>query len=142
MTLVRKLIAQWSGGLMVYRDGFRVPPYGGPEDDWLDLDRTSLSYKSHKVNRAQLIGKVDITSRGNPNLIDQTNREGLADCPEKAALIALLQNVISKQVRSFLEQTDEEYSLQNTPTFEDIEKRFETEEKQLKRNIKYLKSMA
>src|SRR3954447_14284139 len=127
MTLVRKLIAQWSGGLMVYRDGFRVPPYGGPEDDWLDLDRTSLSYKSHKVNRAQLIGKVDITSRGNPHLIDQTNREGLADCPEKAALVAILQKLISRQFRSFLDRVDEEVSLQKAPSLKDLEARFETQ---------------
>lgn len=139
---VRALIKQWSGGLMVYRDGYRVSPYGGPEDDWLDLDRKALSYKSYKMNRSQIIGKVDITSRGNPHLVDQTNREGLTDCPEKSALIALLQNLISSQVRSFLEQADEEYSQQNTPTFEDIEQRFETEEKQLKRNIKVLRSIA
>ena len=139
---VRTLIRQWSGGLMVYRDGYRVPPYGGPEDDWLDLDRKALSYKSYKMNRSQIIGKIDIASRGNPHLIDQTNREGLADCPEKSALIALLQNLISSQVRSFLEQADEEFSQQNTPTFEDIEHRFETEDKQLKRNIKVLSSIA
>ena len=139
---VRKLIAQWSGGLMVYRDGYRVPPYGGPEDDWLDLDRTALSYKSYKMNRAQIIGKVDITSRSNPHLIDQTNREGLADCPEKSALIALLQNLIGRQVRSFFDQADQEYSQQNTPTFEDIEERFEAEEKRLKSNISTLRKIA
>ncbi len=139
---VRALIAEWSGGLMVYRDGYRVPPYGGPEDDWLDLDRTALSYKSSKINRAQIIGKVDITSRDNPHLIDQTNREGLADCPEKAALVALLQNLIGDQVRSFFDQADQEYSQQNTPTFEDIEQRFESEEKVLKRNIAELRKVA
>lgn len=136
---VRQLIAQWSGGLMVYRDRFRVPPYGGPEDDWLDLDRTALSYKSHKVNRAQLIGKVDISSRDNPHLIDQTNREGLADCPEKAALIAILQNLLARQFRSFLDKVDEEVSLQSAPSVEDLEQRFETQEKELRANIASLR---
>jgi len=139
---VRKLIKQWSGGLMVYRDGFRVPPYGSPEDDWLDLDRTALSYKSFKVNRAQLIGKVAITQRGNPHLIDQTNREGLADCPEKAALVALLQNLIRKQFRSFLNEVDEQISLERTPTLEDIETRFGEQESQLKVNIARLRKLA
>lgn len=139
---VRSLIKQWSGGLMVYRDGFRVPPYGSPEDDWLDLDRAALSYKSFKVNRAQLIGKVDITGRGNPRLIDQTNREGLADCPEKAALVALLQNLFRKQFRSFLDEVDEQASLQRTPTLEDIETRFGEQESQLKVNIARLRKLA
>jgi signal transduction histidine kinase len=139
---VRKLIKQWSGGLMVYRDGFRVPPYGGPEDDWLDLDRTALSYKSFKVNRAQLIGKIDITSRDNPHLIDQTNREGLADCPEKAALVGLLQNLIRKQFRTFLNTVDDEIRLQAAPTLEDIEHRFLDQESELRRNIKRLRKLA
>lgn len=139
---VRRLIKQWSGGLMVYRDGFRVPPYGSPEDDWLDLDRTALSYKSFKVNRAQLIGKVDISSRGNPRLIDQTNREGLADCPEKAALVAILQNLLRKQFRSFLNEVDDQISLQRAPTLEDIENRFGEQESQLKVNIARLRKLA
>lgn len=139
---VRKLIKQWSGGLMVYRDGFRVPPYGSPEDDWLDLDRVALSYKSFKVNRAQLIGKVDISGRGNPRLIDQTNREGLADCPEKSALVAILQNLVRKQFRSFLNEVDEQISLQRVPTLEDIETRFGEQESQLKVNIARLRKLA
>ena len=30
----RKEIAHWSGGPMLYRYGFRILPYGDPEDDW------------------------------------------------------------------------------------------------------------
>jgi len=139
---VRQLIAQWSGGLMVYRDGFRVPPYGSPEDDWLDLDRTSLSYKSHKVNRAQLIGKVDITSRGNPYLRDQTNREGLADCPEKAALVTLLQNILGDQFRPFLDRVDDEISIQNAPSLDELETRFEDQQETLQTNVATLRRYA
>ena len=40
---VRELVAVWSGGLKVYRDGFRVNPYGSPNDDWLDIDRQALA---------------------------------------------------------------------------------------------------
>ena len=59
---VRERVAQWSGGLMVYRDGFRVYPYGGPDDDWLDLDRKAFATSGFKVNRAQIVGKVDIST--------------------------------------------------------------------------------
>ena len=82
---VKELIKAWSGGLMLFRNGFRVHPYGGPNDDWLDLDRNALAGQAFKVNRAQLIGKVDVTQADNPWLIDQTNREGLRDNKEKAA---------------------------------------------------------
>ena len=105
---IKKLVRQWSGGLMVYRDGFRVAPYGGPDDDWLDLDRGALAAQGYKVNRAQLIGKVDITADENPRLRDQTNREGLRDCKEKRALVALLKHVLEVEFRGYLKEVDEE----------------------------------
>lgn len=142
VTQVKRLIAQWSGGLMVYRDGFRVAPYGGPDDDWLDLDRAAFGAGGYKVNRAQLIGKVDITSRGNPQLIDQTSREGLSDCPEKAALVALLRTVLLKQFKVFIDHVDEEVSLLNAPTGEELEQRFESQEEELRRNLQRLRRIA
>src|SRR5207253_9585898 len=65
---------------------FRVNPYGDPEDDWLDLDRRALASAGYKVNRRQIIGKVEISSILNPGLVDQTNREGIRDSEEKQAL--------------------------------------------------------
>lgn len=105
---LKKAVRQWTGGLMVYRDGFRVPPYGGSDDDWLDLDRGALAAQGYKVNRAQLIGKVDISSRYNPSLRDQTNREGLRDCPEKRALAGLLKHILEVEFRGYLKEVDEE----------------------------------
>src|SRR5262249_43675298 len=37
-TDVRAWLREWSG-ISVYRDGFRVWPYGEPHDDWLRLDQ-------------------------------------------------------------------------------------------------------
>jgi signal transduction histidine kinase len=105
---VKKLVRQWSGGLMVYRDGFRVAPYGGPDDDWLDLDRGALAAQGYKVNRAQLVGKVDITAEKNRPLRDQTNREGLRDCPEKRVLVALLKYILEVEFRGYLKDVDDE----------------------------------
>jgi len=105
---LKKAVRQWSGGLMVYRDGFRVPPYGGSDDDWLDLDRGALAAQGYKVNRAQLVGKVDISARRNPLLRDQTNREGLRDCPEKRVLIGLLKHILEVEFRGYLKEVDDE----------------------------------
>ncbi|QEG02388.1 CAI-1 autoinducer sensor kinase/phosphatase CqsS [Stieleria maiorica] len=105
---LKSLIRQWSGGLALYRDGFRVPPYGSEEDDWLDLDRRALASQGYKVNRAQLIGKVDISAAANPKLEDQTNREGLRDCPEKRALINLCKLALENEFRGYLIEVDEE----------------------------------
>ena len=137
---VRELIRAWSGGLMLFRDGFRVAPYGGPNDDWLNLDRTALAGQAFKVNRAQLIGKVDITSEGNPQLIDQTNREGLRDCSEKTALKTLLLNILVGELRGFLEKVDK--ARRKPVTFAELEGRVEAEERSLGQAIKLLREIA
>lgn len=134
---VRKLVRAWSGGLMLFRDGFRVAPYGGPNDDWLNLDRSALAGRAFKVNRAQLIGKVDISSNNNPQLIDQTNREGLRDNPEKEALKTLLLNILTVELRGFLEKVDK---VKRKPiTFIELEDRVEAEERSLEQTIRQLR---
>ncbi len=135
---VRELVGQWSGGLMIYRDGFRVYPYGGPDDDWLDLDRKAFSSSGFKVNRAQIVGKVDISALGNPRLTDQTNREGLRDCPETEAIKSLLQHVLRQQFKPFLDLVDDAEKLKERLTFADIEERVEAQERQLQENIEAL----
>lgn len=103
---VQELVNQWSGGVMVYRDGFRVGGYGQGADDWLDLDRRALASGGYKVNRAQIVARLSISSVANPFLVDQTNREGLRDSPEKAALVHLLKFVIESMFRSFLNSVE------------------------------------
>lgn len=135
---VRDLVAQWAGGLMVFRDGFRVNPYGQPDDDWLDLDRIALGSPGYKVNRRQIIGKVDITSSLNPRLVDQTNREGLRDSNEKRALVKLLQHVVIDEFKSFLDAIDNEVKAREPVSFDDFEERVEAEERQVQATLKLL----
>jgi signal transduction histidine kinase len=135
---VQGLVNRWSGGLMVFRDGFRVKPYGSPDDDWLDLDRKALASAGYKVNRKQIIGKVDITSRRNPSLTDQTNREGLRDCEEKQALISLLKTLLEARFRTFINAVDEEVQSRMSVTFDDIHGRVEAEGRRMNENVQRL----
>ena len=66
--------------LYIYRDGIRVYPYGDRDNDWMKLDiLRGLIKASYYFSNDQLIGYVDISSEGNPNLRDKTNREGLLE---------------------------------------------------------------
>jgi len=132
---VRDLVNQWAGGLMVYRDGFRVHPYGSPEDDWLKLDRAALAAPGYKVNRRQVIGKVDITARNNPQLVDQTNREGLRDNEEKAALVKMLQHILTGEFRTFLDSVDTEVNAREVLSFDQVEERVIIQEKKIDENL-------
>jgi hypothetical protein len=75
-TEVRAWLREWSG-VSVYRDGFRVWPYGEPSDDWLRLDQRRVNNPVVRLSNNQIVGFVEITSDHNPDLRDQTNREGL-----------------------------------------------------------------
>lgn len=135
---VRALLSQWANGPMLFRDGFRVNPYGGPGDDWLGLDRTALSAPSMKVNRIQFLGKVDISSADNPRLIDQTNREGLRDTNEKKALVALLKHVIEGEFRSFLIEADKEEAALSEETIDEVVGRVTSHERAVASHLRDL----
>lgn len=101
----RDLLAMWTG-IMVYRDGYQVLPYGDEDTDWLELDRQALASSGYKLNKSQFVGRVSITRLGNPLLVDQTNREGLRDCDEKDALIRILRFTIWDKLKHFLEESE------------------------------------
>ena len=105
---VRDIVNHWANGLLMYRDGFRVNPYGAPNDDWLGIDFKALGSSGYKVNRKQLIGAVNISSSANPRLIDQTNREGLRTNEEKSLLVLMLQKAITEDFRNFLNSVERE----------------------------------
>lgn len=73
---VRAWLREWSG-ISIYRDGFRVWPYGEPHDDWLRLDQRRVNNPVVRLSNNQVLGFVEITRDGNPELVDQTSREGL-----------------------------------------------------------------
>ena len=135
---VLRLVREWGGGIMVFRDGFRVLPYGGPDDDWLRLDRRALAAPSFAVNRSQIIGRLNLSAEANPALRDQTNREGLQDCVEKEALIALLRHVLESHLRTFLRQVDSEVKASEPIDIEDLDRRVEEEETQIRENVRRL----
>jgi signal transduction histidine kinase len=120
-------IARWSGGLMLFRDGYRVNPYGGPEDDWLAVDKSAFKSAGYKLNRQQIIGRVSITWR-NRGLQDQTNREGLVATPEREALIGLLRHVLLNEFKGFIDREDKAARVHERSTVETIGERVESAE--------------
>jgi len=100
---VRTLVNAWAG-INLFRDGYRVMPYGDPGDDWLGLDLQALSSSGYKLNTKQLIGRIRIGRLTNPGLLDQTNRQGLVDCAEKRVLVNLMHKVISDRWHDYLNE--------------------------------------
>ena len=68
-------------GVSIYRDGFRVLPFGEQDDDWLRLDHQRVQEPTQRLSNNQIVGYLLIGRDTNPDLTDQTNREGLIEGP-------------------------------------------------------------
>ncbi|WP_342629719.1 sensor histidine kinase [Nguyenibacter vanlangensis] len=108
---VRELQTKWSG-ILLFRDRFRVFPYGEDEDDWLELDRRALRRSGYTLNKTQFIGRVNISRTANPMLVDQTNREGLRETSEEKVLLQVLRYAVQDSLGAFMRDVEKQYKLQ------------------------------
>jgi len=74
---VRELLRE-KGGIRVYRNGFRVPPYGDLDDDWLGLDESTRK-RSILVPHANynFFGFAEIIDVEGKQFEETSSREGL-----------------------------------------------------------------
>lgn len=73
----------YDSGIGIYRDGFRVEPYGRGNDDWLGVKSLRAKRQGHApVSPSKLFGFIEISRDKNPQLKDLTNREGIQDVSE------------------------------------------------------------
>ncbi|MFG6554404.1 ATP-binding protein [Sulfitobacter sp. 1A16808] len=110
---LRELQDQWSG-IMLFRDGFRVFPYGEDRDDWLDLDRKALRRSGYLLNKTQFIGRISISRIQNPQLIDQTNREGLRENDSQQAFLNIVKWATQEALGDAIGTTEREHKPQKT----------------------------
>lgn len=102
----KEQIAMWAGGPMLYRHGFRVLPYGDPDDDWLEMDKRAFAQSGFKLNRQQVIGRINVHS-AHTALSEQTNREGLIQSDAAEALKTMLIWVMHVEMRNLINEADE-----------------------------------
>ncbi len=140
--LVRALLDRWSGGVAVYRDGFRVNPYGGTDDDWLGLDKDAFRAPGYKLNRGQIVAKLTISRYDNPHLVDQTNREGLQHNTHFLALRAIVKHILENQLRAFLDQSDRQAQLSRIGSVEQLETRTRQSGRRVRDSVRQLRILA
>lgn len=95
-----------SGGIRLYRDNFRVRPYGEPGSqayDWLLLGErvarnpAAASRIGWSVPPQQVAGTLYITKEHNPGLDDQSNREGIRN----ERVFKAFQDIVRALIRAF-----------------------------------------
>lgn len=83
-------------GLNIYRDGFRVMPYGEPNNDWLRLDLRRVQKPTYRLSNNQILGYISISADGNSGLKDQSNREGMRESQAYNDLKDLMLCILSR----------------------------------------------
>lgn len=83
------------GGIKLYRDNFRVKPYGDRGFDWIRLDALAQDNTMCPRND-QIIGIVNISKLTNQRIVDTTTREGIIHTQEFLDLIRFIETAIMK----------------------------------------------
>ena len=131
---VQAIVRQWAGGLMVFRSGFRINPYGGGDDDWLQLDKRAFGRRGYKLNRQQIIGRVNLSWR-NRRLVEQTNREGLVDNEYKEALVNILQKIL-EDFKTFSQNIEDELKQEDLTSVDLLKERVSKSKNAIQRRIR------
>ncbi|MEF2549556.1 ATP-binding protein [Aurantimonas sp. E1-2-R+4] len=76
------------GGVHIYQDGLRVPPYGGPGNDWLDMNLLRVRSPELRPGTNSAIGRVSVSNVSGA-LVQKTDRVGY------------LENAAFQQLRQF-----------------------------------------
>jgi len=91
-------IAEEYGGIRLYRNGFRILPYGEPQNDWLGLDESVRKRKILTVHgNNNFFGFVEISGDNN-NFQELSSREGLFNNEAYEELITFAYKAIGSAV--------------------------------------------
>lgn len=101
----RRATLERFGGIKIYRDSFRVRPYGDPKNDWLGLGFRAAKSPAGagqrigdwRVNNESLAGIVTISRNNNPLLVDKSDRGGL----QENDAFDLFKNIITAIIHEF-----------------------------------------
>ena len=90
-----------NGGVRVYRNSFRVPPYGQQGDDWLGLDLLSSrrTRTLAPVRNRNFLGSVSLDDDAAGLFEETASREGLIGSPAFDELVASISAAILAGVR-------------------------------------------
>lgn len=124
-TAERRAVLDKFGGVKVYRDSFRVRPYGDPTNDWLQLGRRVAQSPAGagqrigdwRVRPEQTAGIITISRKTNPLLVDKSDRG------------ALQENNAFETFKSIIESIIHEFEVDRTKILNPIYKFFKLEQK-------------
>lgn len=85
-------------GVAIYRDGFRIRPYGDNDQDWLTLDRRRVQDPSKHIGHNQVIGTLTVGDEAKSGLVEKSSREGLEENASYRRLVGLMRALLDREV--------------------------------------------
>lgn len=86
------------GGIRLYRNGYRVPPYGERDDDWLGLDAKRTNTYA-PINSKTFLGFVAVEDREGRDFEETSSREGLIASDALEEVRNVMSQVLEAAVR-------------------------------------------
>jgi len=91
----RRMLKEYTG-IGIYRNLFRIRPYGDSNYDWLELNQKRVNNPTVKFSTNQVVGFINIESEEESNLIEKSAREGLKENESYETLKNILSKTISE----------------------------------------------
>ncbi len=126
----RRATLERFGGIKIYRDSFRVRPYGDPKNDWLGLGFRAAKSPAGagqrigdwRVNNENVAGIITISRKSNTLLEDKSDRGGL----QENEVFETFKNIIIGIIHEF--EVDRSRLLNPIYLFNQQKKKIEQEE--------------
>lgn len=127
------------GGIYLYRDGFRILPYGLAKNDFLRIDeRRSKRASSYFFSYRRMFGYIELSRQQNPELKDKSSREGLINNAPYRAFTADLVEILIDLAKTYFSDkaTNSEVFLQKKERIQKDAARIKEDEKRTKNERK------
>jgi len=127
-TKARQLLDEVTG-VAIYRDGFRVRPYGDLRNDWLTLDTRRVQDPSLRIGHNQVAGYIGVEPQDSSDLIEKSSREGFEENGAFVRLRRLVQRLFAEAVEPRRQTFREAAGLsrKRNTTFDEVRKLSEME---------------
>ncbi|MEH3064685.1 MAG: ATP-binding protein [Methylobacterium radiotolerans] len=94
------------GGLYVYRNGIRILPYGGPDQDFVGIEgRRNKSVSDWFFSYRRMFGAIEISHEENSNLKEKAGREGFIRDLAYKDFVSILSNFFESLAVDFFRES-------------------------------------
>lgn len=82
-------------GVSIFRNKFRIRPYGDEENDWLALDKKRVQMPALRIGANQISGMIEIQDEEISNLVEKSARDGLKEDAYYDGLISVISQLLN-----------------------------------------------